>query len=255
MTVVSSADEMFGPPPLEPDVEPAAPSALTEDHAPPSNDVPRTSSTSTAAAATPTRRLSVTSPDAVVFSLMTPAAWALIEQRASRRTHPDWNDPYAVARFTESLKWNRGVLSLTELSDAMGIAPDFARPYLRALHTHLRAEGIEIRERRLAGDGQLGTHAKYLGEFMWPQEKNAMYQERAALKRAVVKAKALTKREEGLDSGMALQKAQDALAECEIRVAEMVKTTEHLPVERHAFIVVLDAAMYAPVPTDEAASA
>lgn len=254
MTVVSSADELFGPPPLLDDDDDTSPSASESDSTPaPAEPVTRKSVT--AAAPTVSRRLSVDPPSTPAFGLMTPAAWSLIEQRASHRTLPDWDDRPAVLRFTESLKYRSGTILLRELADAMGIAPDFARPYFRALHSHLRAEGIEIRERRLAGDEQLGTRAYYLGEFMWPKDKNAMYQERAARKRAVVKAKAAARRDGGLDAELALQAAQDALEECEIRVSEMVKTTEHLPVERHAFVIVLDTAVYAPLASTEATSA
>lgn len=260
MTLVTSADEMFGPPPLEPEVEPTAPSShttpvqdaysavlVTENRAP--------SLPGSTPLVTSLYRLTDAPPSDPAFGFLTPAFWSLVEERASRRQHPNWNDAAAVKRFTDSLRYRNGTVLLSELADAMGISPEFTRPYLRALHETLRDHGVEIRERRLAGDGQLGTWAKYLGEFMWPKDKNALYQERAALKRAVVKARATHKSEGGLDAELALQKTQDALEDCELRVAEMVKTTEHLPVERHAFVIVLDSARYAPPPSTEATSA
>ena len=220
-----STRDPLGPPPLEPPAQPPAPTPSLE------------STDDTAA-------LSITSLTNPVFALLTPEFWELIEERASRRTFPDWNTPSAVAAFTESLKYRNGTVLLSEIANALGIDAEFARPYLRALHKHFRAAGIEIRERRLKADGAIGTYAYFPGEFMWPKDKNALYQERAALKRAVRTARADAKANPSLESTLALQKAMDALDEGEAAVAEMTRTTEYLPVERHAYLIVLDQSQY-----------
>lgn len=185
-----------------------------------------------------------TSRNDPALGLLTPAFWTLIEDRAwefPRLRNESDNDYERRLRRDVSCS-----VLLTEFADAMGIPAEYARPYLRAIHEHLAALGVHLRERRLTVDGDLTSqYWSVVGKFVSPADRKAATHAKGAAKREIAAAKAaIDKGDKSSETRSKLNNAQRALSEAEAAIAENDAMGTYLPVARHAFAVVIDPSLY-----------
>ncbi|MCB1257059.1 MAG: DUF3854 domain-containing protein [Microthrixaceae bacterium] len=103
-------------------------------------------------------------------------------------------------------------VTITELSEALNLTPEYARGYLRAVHQKLADAGVTLLERRLAKPNTLGAEEPLTGEFVKKPEKAELKLAATEAKKKVTAAAA-----EGRTAAKAVRAAERALAQAEKR--------------------------------------
>lgn len=176
--------------------------------------------------------------------LLTPAFWELIEDRGwtfPRHRHEEDND--YERRLRKDVECS---VLLSEFADVLGIPAEYVRPYVRAIHEHLAALGVHLRERRLTADDDLTSqYWSVVGKFVSPADRKAATHAKGTAKREIAAAKAaIDKGDKSSEMRSKLNKAQRALSEAEAEITENDAMGTYLPVARHAFAVVIDQSIY-----------